>query len=1243
MHHLLLLIFIAIARHVVDAVKCVDVSMAYQGEACCSDAAKENTFLLNSLVSFLPVGTDLPNPFNPTATQTEMAHELTLHHYVRVGGGSDGGEPLLHNNQFVNKLIFIDLHQNWCIPCFMGLPTFFEGANNYKVHDHFLPVLSIGDDFGNGNYFSGAEASETTVLRDFFFQQGWDWKYAIEGEFPLVINEVLYDPPDGIAGDANGDGTRSATEDEFIEFLNIGSNVLDVSNHTIHDGAGLKHTFAPGTTVSPAQALVVFGGGSPTGTFGGAHVVVASEGEFSMQNAGDTITLRSPEGDIVLSFDIEPLSNNPDESYTRHPSATGQFKQHGELVSGDLGHLFSPGVDWDGTPFSLHKMPVVLPTFFPGTVILEDKTKISLLTADLDATVTTRAGSTQSVRIVPDQRKDVTAPGFLSDKSQVSAFPTKYMIDGITGKIVWKKVGSGDGYENNTPDETYVMHLLDRVQHREAYLSSASHIRCFGFSLPPLLGMLPSGSITAHPKIRSLEHAWLKRVDGASHMDNGTMFYRTTEQIVLSNYGGEMGLPETILTLIEHLVYESEALPTQHVKLTIEHGMNQHQALAHVAIDKVRVVLGAHGTLDGAHVHWHVTDQNITSYASLRGFLGLTVGTWNHVMEMSSEPFVEDDTLYDVTFTTWNPPCDDVVVTGFFDGWSASTHRMSSLGDSYYQVTVPIKAGQGVFKFACFGWSAQEMFDYTKDACTTHDGTYSNRFIDVRMSQNVSYVFNTCDPVPPPGTPKPSPPPRSPPLPSPPPSPPSPPPVPPAIPPTPDRSRRIFEFQSDVMPSGWTNLQPGSVHELGVEASWSWNPMGTGTPDSGTGAWGTDNGDGTAGNDHWPLQPPAGYLYTEASGNENKVFALKYDGCHGLYPTSVSFLYHMAGWWGWGADGLGNLGILDAKLQVLDHNHQTVWEVQGPSGIWNTEHLFWQTAHPSFTTMGDFYIKATTGNGRQGDISVTNVSLICSENATATGDVAVGYAHNSTTGPDDYEWIEFIQWPSHPNPVRHGKVLVYAPDDDVGSSGATLANGTALMVNLDHVVGIVKFRLAFYNPNNRDEFLSATEWDAVPALSDGNHTIEKVGDADETYMKVEMFIGMGASSANIVFMQFNGIHISLAPTPFYNVTFIVNTDNITVGSNGIYLGGGVFGGANEHALHEISSNKWSITLTLSSKFSGYYIFLNSPSWNSDWGTKEDLTGKDCGIPANYNDRILPEINGHMTIEYCFGTCDINCM
>ena len=48
---------------------------------------------------------------------------------------------------------------------------------------------------------------------------------------------------------------------------------------------------------------------------------------------------------------IEPLYNNPDESYTRNPDITGEnFEQHSSIATAS-GALFSPGHKSDGTDF----------------------------------------------------------------------------------------------------------------------------------------------------------------------------------------------------------------------------------------------------------------------------------------------------------------------------------------------------------------------------------------------------------------------------------------------------------------------------------------------------------------------------------------------------------------------------------------------------------------------------------------------------------------------------------------------------------------------------------------------------------------------------------------------------------------------------------------------------------------------------------------------------------------------------
>ena len=173
----------------------------------------------------------------------------------------------------------------------------------------------------------------------------------------LIINEVLYDPPSGIEGDANGDGTREAQEDEFIEFVNLGGT-LDLSGYTVHDNAQERHVFPQGTIIPSGGVLVLFGGGNPTGTFGNAIVQTASAGILNMNNAGDFVTVYNSNGEVVLTFDVEPLSNNPDESYTRYPDLNLEpgddgilFYQHAGIGEA-LGAFFSPGTKIDGTNFN---------------------------------------------------------------------------------------------------------------------------------------------------------------------------------------------------------------------------------------------------------------------------------------------------------------------------------------------------------------------------------------------------------------------------------------------------------------------------------------------------------------------------------------------------------------------------------------------------------------------------------------------------------------------------------------------------------------------------------------------------------------------------------------------------------------------------------------------------------------------------------------------------------------------------
>lgn len=171
--------------------------------------------------------------------------------------------------------------------------------------------------------------------------------------YGFVLNEVLYDPPSGSPGDANGDGIRDANDDEFVELVNSSATSLDISGYKLYDADRLSintanHEFPENTILNPGQAVVVFGGGTPTGNFGGSLVFAASGQVLNLNNSGDILTIKNNNDSILFTFDVTVLSNNPNESYTRFPDLYGNFTQHD---SASTGILFSPGTKADGTNF----------------------------------------------------------------------------------------------------------------------------------------------------------------------------------------------------------------------------------------------------------------------------------------------------------------------------------------------------------------------------------------------------------------------------------------------------------------------------------------------------------------------------------------------------------------------------------------------------------------------------------------------------------------------------------------------------------------------------------------------------------------------------------------------------------------------------------------------------------------------------------------------------------------------------
>ena len=170
----------------------------------------------------------------------------------------------------------------------------------------------------------------------------------------IGINEFMADPPDGLIGDANGDGNRDSAQDEFVEIVNRTGAPFEVGGFTLRDADSLRFTFPPGAVIPGGESAVVFGGGNPQGDFGNARANgLLFTASLSLNNGGDTVELRNQAGITIESISFGATEGNANQSINRNPDLSGiTFVTHSS-ISGSAGRLFSPGTLVDGSPFSL--------------------------------------------------------------------------------------------------------------------------------------------------------------------------------------------------------------------------------------------------------------------------------------------------------------------------------------------------------------------------------------------------------------------------------------------------------------------------------------------------------------------------------------------------------------------------------------------------------------------------------------------------------------------------------------------------------------------------------------------------------------------------------------------------------------------------------------------------------------------------------------------------------------------------
>ena len=185
-----------------------------------------------------------------------------------------------------------------------------------------------------------------------------------------LITEVLFDVPRGDDADADRDGHRSATGDEFIELVNPHRETINLKGYSLYDltrgkKGAVRFSF-PDLPLKPGQVAVVFNGyeskrsfpdkahtPAPNPDFHGAFVfsMHIDSARAALANAGDTIVLEDPdgrpihvitwgktEGEKPKALLTETLKDIEGCSAARKDAAS-PLVEHTKLARG----LFSPG------------------------------------------------------------------------------------------------------------------------------------------------------------------------------------------------------------------------------------------------------------------------------------------------------------------------------------------------------------------------------------------------------------------------------------------------------------------------------------------------------------------------------------------------------------------------------------------------------------------------------------------------------------------------------------------------------------------------------------------------------------------------------------------------------------------------------------------------------------------------------------------------------------------------------------
>ena len=175
--------------------------------------------------------------------------------------------------------------------------------------------------------------------------------------YPIVISEVLADPPEGAVGDANRDGQRDKYKDEFIELYNAGPDPISLAGWRLGDSRPLIECFRfpHDAVIAPESYVVLFGGGNPSGF---TVPVYTDDGAIGngITDTGEPIYLIDRIGSIV---DSVSQSTWPDDQSIVRTTADGDTLVPHKTAS-PTEATFSPGDAPETQPEPAAKTPAMV-------------------------------------------------------------------------------------------------------------------------------------------------------------------------------------------------------------------------------------------------------------------------------------------------------------------------------------------------------------------------------------------------------------------------------------------------------------------------------------------------------------------------------------------------------------------------------------------------------------------------------------------------------------------------------------------------------------------------------------------------------------------------------------------------------------------------------------------------------------------------------------------------------------------